>query len=818
VGDEGKKTLFIRAMVFSDHHVPCMTYDVMNEQGLDETNVDDIMEILRKNPQITTIIIDDIVMICFHKMREVIVPWFLQKHNKEQLTEKGAKALYNAIRTQVKPSPNCNVIELTAGASLLLKSLADLQSSQQQKQQKQGTAMVLDKAPSSDSAQQKQQKQRTAMVSSSMDAAQQKQGRAMVSSMDAAQQKQQKQGRAMVRDEAPSIDAAQLEIRRRILDKLFITNFPKADRGLFKIREIKSTGKYLKYGYFKKKKDAEQCREKIVSLLLQITPNDSFFGPSTDYKPRKMGDYGYVDSMFEYDRHSKIVRLLKESCTGFITIDKWRKLKADVKQPYQEQQQQKEQKQEQYQEQKQQQKKQSHYYQEQKQEQKKQSQYYQEQQQQQKQQQKDLVGDRIHTLLEAAAQQTKQSKYHPDGLHLLRIASTMKPVTVPQSTKYSKRSPDILHLQKQYHHILSQTIMDLQTKAKVNLFLVDDFWRDRIALPEDILYVSDYVDIRDSVVIPGKEIMGLFAVDMLPEKTIMGPYPAFLYADRPRHPTQRAFNLVLHDKPYLWDIGADLKHAMSTHYLDFVNSITLDVGHPVHKQFEKFLKKVLEKLGKNVEDFIVPSSKLNLDSINIDQRTLRQMSTMNGGWFYKTRRPIEVGEELIINYGYDYLNNLVDKVLFPQWKEKLSGSEEEKIAFHRLSICWLFSQENIDQRRIQQNIAALSRLCIHHPHLNEQINRFKQDPMTLKNPCDEIENWIKNPKRKHKQLSHTTQQQDEKHRLKQFEVYIKHWIGKNVDDLQLDENDLDKIGMSISPEGILELNKRMKKSKYRVVD
>ena len=301
VGDEGKKTLLIRAMVVSDHHEPCMTYDVMNEQGVDKTNVDDIMEILRKNPQITTIIIDDIVMICFHKMREVIVPWFLQKHNKEKLTEKGAKALYNAIRTQVKPSPNCNLIELTAGASLLLKSLADLQSSQQQKQQKQGTVMVLDKAPSSDPAQQKQQKQRTAMVSS-MDTAQQKHGRAMV--LSEAQLEQQKQGRAMVLSEA------QLEKRRRILDRLFITNLPKADRGLFKISEIKSTGKYLKYGYFKKKKDAEQCREKIASLLLQMIPNDSFFAPSTEYKSRRMVDYGYVDSMFEYDRHSKIVRFL----------------------------------------------------------------------------------------------------------------------------------------------------------------------------------------------------------------------------------------------------------------------------------------------------------------------------------------------------------------------------------------------------------------------------------------------------------------------------------------------------------------------------
>jgi len=439
-----------------------------------------------------------------------------------------------------------------------------------------------------------------------------------------------------------------------------------------------------------------------------------------------------------------------------------------------------------------------------------------------------LVGDRIHTLLEAAAQQTKQQKYQDDGLlHLLRIASTMKPVTVSQSTKYSKRTPNILRLQKQYHHTLSQTIMDLQTKAKAktkaNLFLVDDFWRDRIALPEDILYVSDYVDIRDSVVIPGKEIMGLFAVDMLPENTIMGPYPAFLYADRPRHPTQRAFNLVLHDKSYLWDIGADLKHAMSTHYLDYINSISLDVGHPAHKQFEKFLKNVLEKLGKNVEDFIVPSSKLNCDSINIDQRTLRQTSTMNGGWFYKTRRPIQVNEELIINYGYDYLNNLVDKVLFPQWKEKLSGTKEEQIAFHRLSICWLVSQENSDQRRIQQNIAALSRLYIDHPHLSEQIIQFKEDPMSLKNPCDEIEKWIKKPKRKHHQLSQAShidrRRQREERRLQGLRQRVQPWIGKKVNTAELDENDLAKIGMSISSDGILEINKRMKKkSKSRVVD
>jgi hypothetical protein len=166
----------------------------------------------------------------------------------------------------------------------------------------------------------------------------------------------------------------------------------------------------------------------------------------------------------------------------------------------------------------------------------------------------------------------------------------------------------------------------------------------------------------------------------------------------------------------------------------------------------------------------------------------------------------------------------VDKVLFPQWKEKLSGSEEEKIAFYRLSICWLFSQENIDQRRIQQNIAALSRLCIHHRLLFEKINQFKEDPMSLKNPCDEIGNWIKNPKRKHKQLSSPRashidrRRQREERRLQELRQRVQPWIGKKVNASELDENDLDKIGMSISSDGILEFNKRMKKSKYRVVD
>jgi hypothetical protein len=96
--------------------------------------------------------------------------------------------------------------------------------------------------------------------------------------------------------------------------------------------------------------------------------------------------------------------------------------------------------------------------------------------------------------------------------------------------------------------------------------------------------------------------------------------------------------------------------------------------------------------------------------------------------------------------------------------------------------------------------------------------------MSLKNPCDEIENWIKNPKRKHKQLSSPRashidrRRQREERRLQELRQRVQPWIGKKVNASELDENDLDKIGMSISSDGILEFNKRMKKSKSRVVD
>lgn len=381
------------------------------------------------------------------------------------------------------------------------------------------------------------------------------------------------------------------------------------------------------------------------------------------------------------------------------------------------------------------------------------------------------------------------------------------------SPPYTKRSKEETDLQTVYHQILSKTI---QTLHPTTLLLVDDFWKDRIPLPDGVRYFSEYGNVDHSVVLPGKDTMGLFAKVSIPKNTIMGPYPAFLYRDTSMHPTQRSFHVMMGKRSYIWDIGLDLNHVQSPHYLDFVNSTTFDGGDDFHHKFETLFTRVLKKLGKKPKDFFVPYQKLNSTSINLNPE-LKQ--SKKGGWFYKTLRNIHPKEELVINYGFPYLNNLVSN-LFPVWKEKLSGTKEEKIAFHRLSLYWWLNPINDDIQKAQEDFVALAELYQDSPDLVEKIHYFARHPKQLKNPYDPIKDWTKRQTKRKNQddsppqpptsLSPTSQPPSKKtkrneERLKELEPLLSSMIGVPLPktttlltDFNCDEGDIAKLGFTFT--------------------
>ena len=502
---------------------------------------------------------------------------------------------------------------------------------------------------------------------------------------------------------------------------------------IYKIVEKKNGSPKKTYAYFKDKKNAEECLKEFPSYSLETMGRLRGKLYTNIYKRISVTGYGIFDNWLDSFVHKIICGIIGTRCEGNLYYDDpelTQLLRIDRKKAMEQKHSETVRRKQAFQTKKEESKKRKR----------------------EKEEVKKLKKeDKLRFLLAASEQtqddedlrhQQQQPKDHNSLLRLLSTAVSMKPsVSSKPQSKFSSRSPKIIELQKEYHHTLSQTIKGLQTK-RPNLLLVDDFWRDRIPLPPDTnIYISEYADIHDSVVLPIQDNMGLFAKVLIPKNTLMGPYPAFLYKDDPDHPTQRSFDLDLKGKKYNWDIGVDLKHTGSAHYLDYVNSITLDVGDPSHRRFEIFLKEVLTQLGKNPEDFIVPSERLNCTSVNIDP-TLKQLTeSYQGGWFYKTLKPIEAGEEMVINYGKGYLNHLVSTLLYSDWKERLSGTDEEKIAFHRLSLCWLFSQQKVVKKEVMEDLRALERLYTDYPDILAQIYPFMKDPLLLKNPCDDIANW-----------------------------------------------------------------------------
>jgi hypothetical protein len=247
------------------------------------------------------------------------------------------------------------------------------------------------------------------------------------------------------------------------------------------------------------------------------------------------------------------------------------------------------------------------------------------------------------------------------------------------------------------------------------------WWKGRKSLPEYVVYMSDYFTIKDSQVLPKKGFRGLFAKKEIPKGVFMGPYPAFLYEDEAEHSSQRSFHIQWKKNPYMWDIGHDMKYFDDPHYLDYINSVTFET---TYKELETYLKKIQRLLG--IRLLFVPSNKQNCE-----------VKYINGIVFYKTTRPIQRDEELIINYGEAYLVHLVDTLLYSVWKETLDTTTEGQIAFHRLSICWAISQIEVKSKMrkykdiIHQDLDALETLYEDDDEIIQKIKSFRPNRKLL---------------------------------------------------------------------------------------
>jgi len=234
--------------------------------------------------------------------------------------------------------------------------------------------------------------------------------------------------------------------------------------------------------------------------------------------------------------------------------------------------------------------------------------------------------------------------------------------------------------------------------------------------------MSDYFTIKDSQVLPEKGFRGLFAKKEIPKGVFMGPYPAFLYEDEAEHSSQRSFHIQWKKNPYMWDIGHDMKYFDDPHYLDYINSVTFET---TYKELETYLKKIQRLLG--IRLLFVPSNKQNCE-----------VNYINGIVFYKTTRPIQRDEELIINYGEAYLVHLVDTLLYSVWKESLDTTIEGHIAFHRLSICWALSQIEVKSKMrkykdiIHQDLDALETLYEDDDEIIQKIKSFRSNRKLLR--------------------------------------------------------------------------------------
>lgn len=381
-------------------------------------------------------------------------------------------------------------------------------------------------------------------------------------------------------------------------------------------------------------------------------------------------------------------------------------------------------------------------------------------------------------------QQKERKSKKFDFLNLLAGVASQQPVVAKQLPPYLSRKQQITGIEKRYHKEISETLDTLTVKigdkvkarymggiiwyngkvtdiknidgtvssynidyddgdketdvmpenVRPQLF-IDDFWKGELwsdprwtgwwkgrkSLPEYVVYMSDYFTIKDSQVLPEKGFRGLFAKKEIPKGVFMGPYPAFLYEDEAEHSSQRSFHIQWKKNPYMWDIGHDMKYFDDPHYLDYINSVTFET---TYKELETYLKKIQRLLG--IRLLFVPSNKQNCE-----------VKYINGIVFYKTTRPIQRDEELIINYGEAYLVHLVDTLLYSVWKETLDTTTEGQIAFHRLSICWALSQIEVKSKMrkykdiIHQDLDALETLYEDDDEIIQKIKSFRSNRKLL---------------------------------------------------------------------------------------
>jgi len=178
---------------------------------------------------------------------------------------------------------------------------------------------------------------------------------------------------------------------------------------------------------------------------------------------------------------------------------------------------------------------------------------------------------------------------------------------------------------------------------------------------------SNYPCLKSKGLLPN----GLISTSPIKKGTLLGPYPGNIRLPNSDLDDMYTYLVTLNDKEYNLtptDVNAT--------YLPRINSISFDYEDPCQSRFEKFLKQVIGKRNQDCS-FYIPSNEINVEGIG-----------ENGCIFYKIKKSIPAGKELISNYKSQYLGLMMQKYVFPKWKKMLSHSKEDKILYQIIMREW----------------------------------------------------------------------------------------------------------------------------------